>query len=984
MKSRRRIFTVAILTVAAAGVIVFFFLRKNAEYIDGVDPAKVHAAYELLSASLRTKQKSYADFLKETTLPYGKENIAAYPLKGSPSEGYEGKTVEINYNETVEYLVDVKESGLFNLVLDYRPVGNTLANFIVDVKINDSQDYVEMNNIELPLRWRDRTKDFPVDRYGDEVAPEQVRIEEWTSLSLYNTTYNTSKPLLFALREGINRISITNVSNDGLGLGAIKVLVPTDDIPAYEEYRSLHKGDIINTMIRINAVDYIEKNTTQAMYASVNNPALTPHDSEYKLLNTIAWSEAGTQITYKAEVPKDGFYHLAFHYQNTKEEFDVFNSIYIDGRLPFRELGNYPFPSTGNEWANEVLCGADGSPYLIYLTKGIHYITIRSEMEPIEEAWRYARLISEHVTQFELDITKITGAEEDKDRTWKMTKYIPEIPDYLEAYETLIKYIQYSLQNYTPNGINSAILSDLDKVLAYIDKMKEYPDEIALYRSELTGRDDSVLQAISNFSSRLLTQDFSLDMIYVYGDTELPRANATFLKSAVNGIKGLFYTFTSKKYRMDKDPDVLNVWVNRAITHVDLMQKMADTKFTPKTGIKVKISIMPDVYKLTMASAAGKTPDIALGLSSYMPFDLASRGALYDLTKFKDFWIVADRFAPGAFVPYIFNEGVYAIPETADFNAIIYRTDIFESLGLSPPDTWQDVVDMLPVLQRYGMNFYHNISSGVGYKWFYQTSSLIFQYNGKIYTDDGMRTAIDQPNAVKGLQALGNLFISYALDKEVISFYNSFRYNVLPVGIVSLSDYTQIKNAAPELEGQWALAPYPGTVQEDGSISRWFISNGTGGIIFKDTLKAEEAWEFLKWWTDYDTQVEYAYTLQSTYGKQYLWLSSNLEAVAASPIEQKDKAVIVEQLRWLRDVPRTPGQYLVERSISDIWNDMVNDGESAQVAIDERVITINREIRKKMQEIGYCDKDGNLIVPYVIRDIDWVREQIESAKREVN
>jgi carbohydrate ABC transporter substrate-binding protein, CUT1 family (TC 3.A.1.1.-) len=435
---------------------------------------------------------------------------------------------------------------------------------------------------------------------------------------------------------------------------------------------------------------------------------------------------------------------------------------------------------------------------------------------------------------------------------------------------------------------------------------------------------------------------------------------------------------------MDKDPDVLNVWVNRAITHVDLMQKMADTKFTPKTGIKVKISIMPDVYKLTMASAAGKTPDIALGLSSYMPFDLASRGALYDLTKFKDFWIVADRFAPGAFVPYIFNEGVYAIPETADFNAIIYRTDIFESLGLSPPDTWQDVVDMLPVLQRYGMNFYHNISSGVGYKWFYQTSSLIFQYNGKIYTDDGMRTAIDQPNAVKGLQALGNLFISYALDKEVISFYNSFRYNVLPVGIVSLSDYTQIKNAAPELEGQWALAPYPGTVQEDGSISRWFISNGTGGIIFKDTLKAEEAWEFLKWWTDYDTQVEYAYTLQSTYGKQYLWLSSNLEAVAASPIEQKDKAVIVEQLKWLRDVPRTPGQYLVERSISDIWNDMVNDGESAQVAIDERVITINREIRKKMQEIGYCDKDGNLIVPYVIRDIDWVREQIESAKREVN
>ena len=52
--------------------------------------------------------------------------------------------------------------------------------------------------------------------------------------------------------------------------------------------------------------------------------------------------------------------------------------------------------------------------------------------------------------------------------------------------------------------------------------------------------------------------------------------------------------------------------------------------FIEKTGkdIKVKVSTMPDVAKLTLAIAAKETPDVALGLMSYVPFDLSSRGAL--------------------------------------------------------------------------------------------------------------------------------------------------------------------------------------------------------------------------------------------------------------------------------------------------------------------------------------------------------------------
>ncbi len=50
------------------------------------------------------------------------------------------------------------------------------------------------------------------------------------------------------------------------------------------------------------------------------------------------------------------------------------------------------------------------------------------------------------------------------------------------------------------------------------------------------------------------------------------------------------------------------------------------------------------------------------------------------------------------------------------------------------------------------------------------------------------------------------------------------------------------------------------------------------------------------------------------------------------------------------------------------------------MAVDEKVIAINREIKKKMTELNYYDEDGNLLMPYVLRDIDWIQEMMERGK----
>lgn len=991
-KLMRNIILTVVIIALAGGIAVLVVLGNRSAYVEDVSPDKLRWAYELLAGSLNTEDFKYTDYLLYSDGEEGSGEAKAYPENGVEYSAladqwelmpYDGMISVLKYGETAQYRIAVQTDGIYTLLIDYMSAGNSYLDYTASVEINGKYQYQELKAIDFPLYWQDETPQILTDRYGDQIAPSQIRIPGWRTAKLYNNTYSSVAPLKVSLNAGENVIRITNVSNDGLALGKLAVTtLPTGPV-SYEDYMRIHEGaSIVSAPVTvINATDYSVKNSAEIIYESTSSPAVNPYNAEYKLLNTLRWTDPGDEITYECNVPETGLYILSFHYMSEKEEFATYETVSIDGEVPFRELSAYSFPYTGGSWSNETLSDESGNPYYIYLTEGSHTITLKSELEPIAEAWRYGQLVAEHATVFSLEIKKIAGEDPDKYRTWKMTKYMPEIPDYLEAYEVMIQHIRFLLQNDSDHGINGAQLAYLDKAEKFIEDMAEYPDEIALYTKDLSGDDNSVLVAVSQFTSSIMKMDFRLDAIYISGDTNIPAARQTLLASLKNCIDTVYYSFVSEKFStQNEDEETLTIWVNRSLQHVDLMQKMVDTEFTRETGIKVKITVIPDAGKLTLAAAADNTPDLALGLASHMPFDLASRGALYDMTQFDDFWVVNNRFATGAMVPYVYNEGVYAIPETLDFQAIIYRTDIFNSLGLEVPTTWDELRVLLPVLQRYGMNFYHNCSYGrTGYKWFYQTTPLIFQNGGKLYTEDGTATAIDSVESVNGLKELGDLFVAYSLDIQVNEFFNSFRYSVLPIGIVDSNSYNLILNGAPELDGQWALAPFLGTPQADGSIDRSFVAASTGGVIFKDTDKASEAWEFLKWWTSTETQVEYTYTLRSTYGDTYFWLSSNLEALQQAPIAQEDKQIILEMADWIRDVPRTPGQYLLERSISDIWNAMVNDGTSAQVAADEKAIDVNREIRKMMQELGYFDENGNQIKSYVIRDVDWIQEQKDAA-----
>ena len=969
--SKTKLAIVILVASAVVAAIVVFFIIPKTPPLGPVTEQEADAAYNLLQSTLVDNKFYYADFLKEQ---------AAYV-----SADMSGASSVIEKKGEFLYDVTVSKTGLYTISADCTVEGNAFEGVTIETIVNGEMQFYEAATVAVPAFWRDSTKVFPTDKFGDETVPKQEMVTDMRRIDFYDNKYISDTPLLFFFNEGKNTVEINNNSSRGLLMDNIYV-TPKTGIISYAEYMHLHSGAAEGGDITFDATEYVYKNSPH-IQLDVGGIDTEPFDPIFKKISYIWADNAGNEVFYTINVENPGFYKISMHAIPYKTDYASFCTLRVDGTVPFAEVKSYVLMPVGsNKWSNYTLSDAQGEPYLVYLEAGQRTVSFKMEVAPVYDEIRALQLLNDHINQFALEIRKVTGKEIDKNRTWRLTRYIPETAAYLDAYDAILRDLYYKLGEYGYKGSKSADLVSLPEAVVLLGKLREKPDELPLYAERLAAFGSSAANATSVLKlcaemMDMLTSDsgMGLDTVYLYGgEKELGRANASLWKSIAAGTQQVVSSYTSPKFSVRNRDDALNIWINDSVLFADALQKLVDTRFTPETGIDVNISVMPDANKLVLSKAASTNPDIALRLESYMPFNLASRNALYDLTNFPDFWEFSANLVPGAFTSYVFNEGVYAVPESVTFAATIYRKDIFRQLNLEPPDTWDNVCEISPTLQRYNMSFYMPIASGDGYKWFHQTSPLIYQNNGQLYQPDGLGSAIGEPNAVKGLTLLGDLFTTYALAEQVPVFSNSFRFAQTPVGIADATAYMTLKRTAPELAGQWELAPYPGTVQEDGSISRWFVGNGRGAIIFDETRASkEDCWTFLKWWLSESVQTDYAFSLSANYNA--LWLSSNMDALANAPIEDKDLAVMLDMVKWMRDVPRSPGQYLLERSLSDTWNKMVFDDVPAQVAIDTSLISIQREFRRKMLEFGYTDDQGNLIKPYVVHEVDWIIEKMKEA-----
>jgi ABC-type glycerol-3-phosphate transport system substrate-binding protein len=210
------------------------------------------------------------------------------------------------------------------------------------------------------------------------------------------------------------------------------------------------------------------------------------------------------------------------------------------------------------------------------------------------------------------------------------------------------------------------------------------------------------------------------------------------------------------------------------------------------------------------------------------------------------------------------------------------------------------------------------------------------------------------------------------LETTISSFYNDFRLAKSPIGIGDFGMYIRLLNAAPDIQGLWAIAPMPG-VEQNGEVVRYAPGAQTANVVFQKSAKQTEAWRLLSWWSSTQTQIEFQNYLLSTLGREYMWNSANSAAFAASGFNEADMDIILEQWSWLKELPKVPGSYQVELEISNVWNAVVLNRANLRTRLNDGLITADREIRKKMAEFGYMDKQGNVLKEYRIATVEQIR-----------
>jgi len=292
-----------------------------------------------------------------------------------------------------------------------------------------------------------------------------------------------------------------------------------------------------------------------------------------------------------------------------------------------------------------------------------------------------------------------------------------------------------------------------------------------------------------------------------------------------------------------------------------VMFKRIAEQFRQKSGIRVHITPLSwgnFATKYFTSMAAGMPPDIgATNLGG--PMDYGSVGGLVDLNK--EFPGEIDELKSHIFpnlLPICTWRGqLFGVPAELSTLAVFYRTDTFRRFGIDPPKTWAELEHVIKQLEAAGFHYYFGFTAKA--QWALGIYSMPYGLPGLSVTQDD-KVQIDwmNPKYLKSMQRaldLWNVHDSPGSDQgdRIAGMFKSDDPKIgVPLVIEQPNLYLQLKVADPEIEGKWAVIPWPKA--EDGNAFN--IVGGTTYVIFRKSKHKHEAFEWLKYL--YSTEAQEA------------------------------------------------------------------------------------------------------------------------------
>lgn len=883
-------------------------------------------------------------------------------------------TWKVNVSAASRYIIKLTYLGNEKNTRD-SSISLTIGNKMVvgeDGKVVDSNvawPFEEANDITLERLWVDQLDEngkIPSDNRGNNSIPKQKQIVKWHTMALQEFAIFTNDPLVFFLEAGDNYITIENYSSEELYIAEMELTAPAKVLTdaEYEAYKhAAGKSDWTSGHIQ---AEYPTLKSSQSIYPTYDksNPATEPYDSYLILRNTIGdanWSKPGEWLLYNVDnVPQAGLYYITLKYrQHQVIGSSTFRNIYVNGQIPCQAYENVAFPYNVN-WKSQTV------QVPVYLEKGHNEIKLQATVGKWADVLRVVEASNQRLNDMYVQIVMVTGTTPDVYYDYNLQK---EIPDLIKVFTQERDILNAQADEFDRlNGGKSTQSETLRGAVNQLDSMLDEPSSIP---QRLSAFRDTI-STLSTWIYDNMTQSLEMDYLEVHGaDVKLASPDANFWDKLVHFFVTFFQSFV-----MDYDMvgaseggtgEAITVWINSGRDQASIMMDMITEDFTAETGINVKISLVQAGF--IEATLAGTGPDVAVGVSRGQPVNLACRGALIDLSKFDSYDEVVKRFSTTATVPYEYNGGTYAIPNTQSYFMMFYRTDVIEKLGMTAedlPQTWTDLLHMVPILQKNHMEVglpYSMISAaaavdlGMASKDIFPV--LLLQNGGDVYNADGSASTLNSEAGMAAFKQWCDYYQQYGFELSY-DFYTRFRNGDMPIGIADLGMYNTLIAGAPELRDKWGMAPIPGTLQADGTIDRSLGSTGSGTVMFRTERTTgknadahqEKCWKFIEWWTRTETQQTYNQQVENVMGAAGRNATANLEAFDLLPWKDEQKAALAAQRAWVKDLREVPGSYFVSRCIDNAFRAVIYDSENAREVFNREVQSINREIERKRKELG--------------------------------
>jgi ABC-type glycerol-3-phosphate transport system substrate-binding protein len=867
-----------------------------------------------------------------------------------------GKSIKTGEEGFAEWEFNVDESGLYSVLLQYYPIEGRGTDIEREIWINDELPFYNAKHIILSRVWSDE-KAITHDSRGNDKRPSQIEKPMWRDEYLTDYMRYVQEPYKFYFKKGKNTIKLVSVKEPA----AIRKIVITkpEEIKPYNEIKDTYvskgykeaQGEI--NIIQGEEAVYKSDPTLYAINDRTS-PATVPYSSSKLKLNTIGgnnWKTTGQTITWQVEAPESGLYKIGIKYrQNLVRGSFVNRKLLIDDKVPFKEVENIQF-NYKNEWVMKEL--GDKEPYLFYLEKGKHAITLEVTLGDLAEILKTAEDSVYQLNVAYRRILMIMGSSPDQFRDYQLEKNVPDAIEILGQQAKVMQDLSDKLMQVTgQRGSQAAVI---DKLLFQLNGLYEKPETIQKRWGDFKTNIGSLATWILTTSEQPLEIDY---LVVSPKNKEMPSAKSGFFSNAVHEVRSLAASFTEDYSSIGNvESKGITVWIQSGRDQAQIIKQLVDDSFTPKTNIPVNIKLVQGGVLLP-ATVSGQGPDVALQVGAGEPVNFAMRNAAADLTQFKDLKEVTKRFHPSATVPYSFNGGVYALPETQTFPMLFYRADILDELELKVPNTWEELYNTLAVIQKNYMDVGITTSASTGLV--YATglnayTMFLYQSGGSLYENEGVKSALDSEKSINAFKQWTSLYVNYKLPLE-FEFSNRFRTGEMPIGIADYSLYNTLSVFAPEIRGLWNFAPIPGTVKEDGTIDRSASGTGLGCMMLENSKQKEAAWEFMKWWTEADTQKKFGREMESLLGVSARYSTANLEAMQSLPWSVKDYKNILQQWQWVKGNPEVAGGYFTSRHIENAFRKVINEGEEPRETLLDYVTVINNETENKRKEFKLDSK----------------------------